>query len=215
MHVYRTPAGTSFAISLGNANAAFKRFSYRVRAINSAGVAGPPSNVARVGGNPPDDVTVPGAPTGLSATALDATQISRSWTAPAMTGGAAITAYKIQVSTDGGSTYTDLLGNTGSTTPAYTHTDLMAGTTYYYTVAAINSAGTGALSALASATAAAPTVSSVTLTSDPDDDGRTGDDATYAIGDTVKAAVAFSADVTVTGAPQLTLDIGVSSNACG
>ena len=52
------------------------------------------------------------------------------------------------------------------------------------------------------------TITSVALTSDPDDDDRDGDDATYAIGDTVQATVTFSADVTVTGAPQLTLDVG-------
>ena len=51
-------------------------------------------------------------------------------------------------------------------------------------------------------------ITSVALTSDPDDDDRDGDDATYAIGDTVQATVTFSADVTVTGAPQLTLDVG-------
>ena len=53
-----------------------------------------------------------------------------------------------------------------------------------------------------------PTVSSVALTSDPNEDGRTGDDDTYAIGDTIEATVTFSAAVTVTGTPQLTLDIG-------
>ena len=46
------------------------------------------------------------------------------------------------------------------------------------------------------------------LTSDPNDDGRGGEDATYAIGDTVEATVTFGADVTVTGTPQLTLDVG-------
>ena len=51
-------------------------------------------------------------------------------------------------------------------------------------------------------------MTSVALTSDPDDDGRDGDDSTYAIGDTVKATVTFSADMTVTGTPLLTLDVG-------
>ena len=58
------------------------------------------------------------------------------------------------------------------------------------------------------AASTAPTITSVALTSDPNDDDRDGDDATYAIGDTVQATVTFSADVTVTGAPQLTLDVG-------
>ena len=54
--------------------------------------------------------------------------------------------------------------------------------------------------------AAAPTVSSVTLTSTPSN----GSD-TYIAGDTVTARVAFSDTVTVTGAPQLTLSIGDNS----
>ena len=62
-------------------------------------------------------------------------------------------------------------------------------------------------------TPAAPTVTSVALTSDPDDDGRDGDDSTYAIGDTVAATVTFGADVTVTGTPQLTLDVGGTDRA--
>ena len=54
----------------------------------------------------------------------------------------------------------------------------------------------------------APTISSIGLTSDPNDDGRTGDDATYAIGDAVLATVTFSRAVTVTGTPQLEIDVG-------
>ena len=46
----------------------------------------------------------------------------------------------------------------------------------------------------------APTVSSISITSDP------GDDDTYGIGDTIEVTVTFSEDVTVTGAPQLELD---------
>ncbi len=57
-------------------------------------------------------------------------------------------------------------------------------------------------------TTTAPTVTSVEITSDPNDDDRDGDDATYAIGDAIQATVTFSADVTVTGTPQLTLDVG-------
>ena len=49
---------------------------------------------------------------------------------------------------------------------------------------------------------------SVALTSDANADNRDGDDDTYAIGDEVQATVTFDADVTVTGAPQLTLNVG-------
>ena len=54
----------------------------------------------------------------------------------------------------------------------------------------------------------APTILSIGLTSDPNDDGRTGDDATYAIGDAVLATVTFSRAVTVTRTPQLEIDVG-------
>lgn len=47
-----------------------------------------------------------------------------------------------------------------------------------------------------------PTVSSVAITSDP------GDDDTYGNGDTIQVTVTFSEDVTVTGTPQLEIDVG-------
>ena len=50
-----------------------------------------------------------------------------------------------------------------------------------------------------------PVVTGVALTSDPNDDGRTGNDDTYAIGDTVTATVTFDKAVDVTSGPQITL----------
>ncbi len=47
-----------------------------------------------------------------------------------------------------------------------------------------------------------PSVSSVAVTSDP------GDDETYGPGDPIEVTVTFSSDVTVTGTPQVALDIG-------
>ena len=97
-------------------------------------------------------VVAPGAPTGLAATADGATAIDLAWTAPADNGGAAITGYLIELSTDGGSSWSDLVANTGSATTTYEHATLSAGTTRHYRVSAINSAGTGAASNTASAT---------------------------------------------------------------
>ena len=57
----------------------------------------------------------PGAPTGLTATANGQTRIDLSWRAPASDGGAAITGYRVEVSTDG-SSWSNLVANTGSTT---------------------------------------------------------------------------------------------------
>ena len=50
-----------------------------------------------------------------------------------------------------------------------------------------------------------PVVTGVTLTSDPNADGRTGNDDTYAIGDSVTATVTFDKAVDVTAGPQITL----------
>ena len=103
--------------------------------------------------------TEPGAPTGLTATASGTTAINLSWTAPADNGGASITGYKIEVSSNGGTSWSNREGNTGSTSTSYAHTGLSAGTTRHYRVSAINSVGTGTASSTANATTddAAPT----------------------------------------------------------
>ena len=109
--------------------------------------------------------SAPGAPTGLSATADGQTEIDLSWTAPSSDGGAAITGYKIEVSTDN-SSWSDLVADTSSTTTSYSHTGLTAGTTRYYRVSAINSAGAGTASNVANATtdsAPAPTSADLRL----------------------------------------------------
>ena len=61
---------------------------------------------------------------------------------------------------------------------------------------------------------AVATVTAVALTSDASDDGLTGDDNTYAIGDEIEATVTFSEEVTVNGVPQLALTVG-GSNVSG
>ena len=58
-----------------------------------------------------------------------------------------------------------------------------------------------------------PGVSSIALTSDPNDDSRTGNDDTYAIGDDIEATLTFNQAVDVTGSPQITLTIGSSEKA--
>ena len=120
---------------------------YRVSAINANGT-GTASNVD----NATTTTTVPGAPTSLTATASGTTAIDLSWTAPSSDGGSAITGYRIEVSSDGGSSWNDREANTGSTTTTYSHTGLSAGTTRHYRVSAINSVGTGAASNTANAT---------------------------------------------------------------
>ena len=93
----------------------------------------------------------PGAPTGLTATAMSSTQIDLSWNAPATDGGRDITGYRIEVSTDGNA-WSELVADTESPDVRYEHTGLAASTTRHYRVSAINAIGTGSASDAASAT---------------------------------------------------------------
>ena len=143
--------GTSAAIG---SLAADTSYEVQVRATNAEGdgdwsVAGTGRTTA---------TTAPGAPTGLTATASGTTAIDLSWSAPASTGGSAITGYKIEVSSDGGSSWSDLVANTSNTTTTYAHTGLTAGTTRHYRVSAINANGTGVPSNVANATTGQTTV---------------------------------------------------------
>ena len=118
---------------------------YRVSAINRIG-AGRPSSVASA----TTDATVPDPPTGLTANATSPTQIDLAWTAPAYNGGADIGGYLIEVS-ETGQTWGNLVANTGSASTTYSHTGLLPGSRRFYRVSAINVAGTGNPSGVASA----------------------------------------------------------------
>ena len=128
---------------------------YRVSAINSVGTS-TTSNVANATTETAN--TAPGAPTSLSATASGSSTINLSWSAPASTGGSAITGYKIEVSSDGGSSWSDLIANTGNANTTYAHSGLAAGATRHYRVSAINAVGTGPSSNVDDATAGRTTV---------------------------------------------------------
>ncbi|MDZ7577798.1 MAG: fibronectin type III domain-containing protein [Candidatus Nanopelagicales bacterium] len=73
-----------------------------------------------------------------------------SWTAPASTGGSAVTGYRIQRRAGSGS-WATVVGNTGSVARSRMVTGLSNGTSYTFRVAAINSAGVGAFSSASSA----------------------------------------------------------------
>ncbi|MGZ4442053.1 MAG: fibronectin type III domain-containing protein [Nocardioidaceae bacterium] len=129
--------------------------------------------------------TAPSAPQSLAATAGSGSA-TLSWSVPASNGGAAITGYNVYRGTaPGGESATPVASNV--TTTSFTDTGLTNGTTYYYTVAAVNSVGTSPRSNEASATpravqatvpsaplgvAAAPGSQSMTVTwSAPSSDG--------------------------------------------
>lgn len=96
---------------------------------------------------------IPSAPTGASASATSATQISISWTSVS-----GATAYNVYRSTSANVQTTAANKITATTQPtaaAYADTGLSAATTYYYKITAVNSAGESSASNEISATTAA------------------------------------------------------------
>ena len=121
-------------------------YQYYVQALNAGG-AGAESSPAMV---TVPRITLPAAPTGLTATADGQTRIELAWSAPGDTGGAAITGYWIQQSQDGGTTWSDLAADTGGAGVNYIHSGLTAASTRHFRVAAINQIGPGGWSNVAS-----------------------------------------------------------------
>lgn len=91
------------------------------------------------GGGP----SIPAAPTGLTATAGNA-QVALGWS-----GSTGATSYNVKRSTTSGGPYSTVGTSSGTT---FTNTGLTNGTTYYYVVTAVNSAGESGNSNQASAT---------------------------------------------------------------
>ena len=117
---------------------------YVVSAVNSAGES---ANSAEASAKPTAPTQVPVAPTGLMATAANA-QVSLTWTASATA-----TSYNVKRATTTGGPYTKI---SSLTSPSFTDTGLTNGTTYFYVVSAVNSAGESANSSEVSAKPTAP-----------------------------------------------------------
>ena len=124
-------------------------------AIGLAALAVPgPSYVLTAAAAEQARVLNPGPPTGLTATAGNA-QVSLSWTAPASDGGAAIIGYDVYLGTSSHGESAAPVKTVGGTST--TVTGLTNGTTYYFTVDAVNDADLhSAPSAEASATPVPP-----------------------------------------------------------
>ena len=151
----------------------------------------------------------PGIPSGLTATPGNA-QVSLSWTAPASNGGSPITSYDVYEGTSsGGENYsaTPACIATGASATSCTVTGLTNGTTYYFTVEAVNAAGNSASSTEASAVP----ITAITQ-STPAPVRRPGDGE---LGHRPQTAAAPSLATTCTRppAPGASVSIG-SSNVC-
>jgi hypothetical protein len=97
--------------------------------------------------------SAPNAPTDIAGTAGN-TQVSLTWSAPASNGGAEITDYVVQYSSNGGTNWTTFNDGTSTSVSAVV-TGLTNGTTYIFKVAAVNSVGTGNFSSQSSSLAPA------------------------------------------------------------
>src|ERR1700728_2244914 len=131
------------------------KYFYDVSAVNSGGES---ANSSEVSATPVAPLSAPATPTGLQTTSGNA-QVNLSWNASV---GAA--SYNVKRSTANGGPYNTAVASPTATN--YTDTTVSNGTTYYYVVSAVNSAGQSANSAQASATPASPTAN-VTITINP------------------------------------------------
>jgi fibronectin type 3 domain-containing protein len=120
---------------------------YTVAAVNSAGTS-PPSN--ETSATPVlVQATVPSAPQSLVATGANGS-VKLSWAAPSSNGGSPITGYDVYRGTSpGGESSTPVATNV--TTTSFSDASVVNGTTYYYTVAAVNAVGPSPQSGEASA----------------------------------------------------------------
>ena len=110
----------------------------RVSAVNAAGTGTATTTLAAT------PRTTPGAPSDVAAT-VTTTSVTLTWDAPASDGGSAITDYIVKRRVVGDSSWTTVADGT-STSRSATVTGLTTGTSYEFTIAAVNAAGTGSAS---------------------------------------------------------------------
>ncbi|MDP5275784.1 cellulose binding domain-containing protein [Chengkuizengella sp. 2205SS18-9] len=112
--------------------------------ISAENEVGEGSDSAEVSAIPQSGVTVPAAPTGVTASADDS-EVSISWSTVS-----GADSYNVKRSTIEGGVYTII--SSGLTSTTYTDIGVTNGTTYYYVISAENEAGEGSESAEVSAT---------------------------------------------------------------
>ncbi len=116
-------------------------YDFRVSATNAIGTSTPSSTATAT------PATTPGIPTSLASTHTT-TQAALTWTAPASTGGSAITDYVVEYKLASDSSWTTFADGTSATASA-TVTGLTDGVSYDFRVSATNAIGTGSVSSTA------------------------------------------------------------------
>lgn len=115
-----------------------QQYTYYLQAMNSLG-SGAPSN--EVTGTPAPDVqNPPSVPLGLTLTSGPG-RIDLTWSAPADAGSSPVVQYRVYRGTTSG--LATLIASTDASVTAFTDLTASFGTTYFYSVAAVNSAGEG------------------------------------------------------------------------
>ena len=127
------------SLQINNLSAA-KAYKFRVSAINTAGTS-PASSIFSV----TTSATYPGVARLLQINQATSTSLQLSWLAPLSDGGSSIIDYQIELSSDGGSTWT-VLDDPATASTSYQVTNLTPATSFQLRVTAINSIGSGSAS---------------------------------------------------------------------
>jgi titin len=117
---------TSFADSTPSAGT---KYFYEIAGVDDAGTSAFAKSVSAT--------TLLAAPASLAGTIVSNTEVDLSWTLSTATG---LTGYKVEASTDGGSTYTTI-GALKATAVSFNATGLKPNTTYTFRVSALNAGG--------------------------------------------------------------------------
>jgi hypothetical protein len=116
------------------------QYQVRVSAINAIGASRTYSTATLT-----TLTTAASAPRFVTASLVTSSSLRLSWLIPSSNGGASITNYKIEVSSNGGTTWTSI-PHTASNSLSFNVTQLRPATSYRFRVSAITSFGAGALS---------------------------------------------------------------------
>ena len=170
-------------------------YTFDVAAVNSVGTGAFSARSTSV-----TPRTVPGAPTIGTPTAANASATVR-WTAPAATGGSAITGYRVRAFA--GTTLARTQAVTGAVTSALV-TGLTNGTAYTFDVAATTAAGTGAASARSAAVTPRTEFVAPTVTA------RTPASGARSVSQTGNVTATFSENVTGVSGTTFVLRLGTT-----